>query len=141
MASQRKVVRARQVIVALATTNQRFIRFRPQLPGDRAQLEQRYPLGLIWKNWLLYDEAFWRTHNLTGQTISIFEGDFFGASLDSGPAPGQTRPGLLVSFVDGDRGREYARLTRAERKQKMIAPISAESQSLLANCSTLLGYL
>jgi monoamine oxidase len=122
--SERVRVRARQVIVAFATTNQGLIRFKPALPNDRAQLQQRYPLGLIWKNWLLYDEAFWRTNGFTGNTTSIFEDDFYGVSLDAGPAPDRSRPGLLVAFVDADKGRLFARKTRAERKQIMIDEIA-----------------
>jgi monoamine oxidase len=113
-------VRARKVIVAPATTLQGFIRFDPILPSDRAQLIQRFPLDVIWKNWLVYDEAFWRTNDppYTGQTTSVNQDDFYAVSLDSGPA--ENAPGLLVAFVDGDRGREYAQLTRARRKQRMI---------------------
>ncbi len=123
--SERVTVRARKVIVAFATTIQNFIRFDPILPADRAQLQQRYPLGIIWKNWLVYDEAFWRTHiyppnglPFTGQTTSTHQDDFYAVSLDSGPA--KNAPGLIVAFVDGDKGREYARLTRAQRKQRFI---------------------
>jgi monoamine oxidase len=121
--SERATIRARQVIVAFATTNQGLIRFKPQLPNDRAQLQQRYPLGLIWTCWLLYDEAFWRTNGFSGATTSLLESDFFRSSLDGGPRPEQIRPGLVVSFVDGDAGREFARMTRAQRKQKMLDEI------------------
>ena len=125
--SEQVTVRARKVIVALSTTLQGFIRFNPILASDRAQLQQRFPLGLVWKNWLVYDEAFWRTHiyrsnrkPFTGATTSAHTEDFYGATLDGGPEPNVRTPGLLVGFVDGDRGREYARLTRAERKQRFI---------------------
>jgi monoamine oxidase len=125
--AERVTVRARKVIVALSTTLQGFIRFNPILPSDRAQLIQRFPLDVIWKNWLVYDEAFWRTHiypmngkPFTGATTSAHKEDFYAATLDGGPAPNVTSPGLLVGFVDGDRGREYAQLTRAERKQRFI---------------------
>jgi monoamine oxidase len=125
--SDRVTVRARKVIVAFSTTLQGFIRFNPKLPSDRAQLIQRFPLDVIWKNWLVYDEAFWRNHiyapnglPFTGATTSAHEQDFYAATLDGGPAPNVKRPGLLVGFVDGNKGRKYAQLTRAQRKQRFI---------------------
>ena len=129
--SESVTVRVRKVIVAFATTIQGFIRFQPILPANRAQLQQRYPLGIIWKNWLVYDEAFWRTHihpsngkPFTGQTTSTHQDDFYAATLDAGPAPEITSPGLLVGFVDGDKGREYARMSRARRKLQFIGELA-----------------
>lgn len=64
-------VRARRVIVAIGTALANSIRFDPILQPNRAQLQQRFPQGSIWKIWLAYDRAFWREEGLTGETVSI----------------------------------------------------------------------
>ena len=110
--SESVTVRVRKVIVAFASTIQGFIRFQPILPANRAQLQQRYPLGIIWKNWLVYDEAFWRTHihpsngkQFAGQTTSTHQDDFYAATLDAGPAPEITSPACWSTLLTRTKDR------------------------------------
>ena len=43
------------------------IRFLPDLPPNRAQLDQRVPMGTVIKCMAVYDEPFWRDDGLSGR--------------------------------------------------------------------------
>jgi len=117
------VVNARRVIVAAPSTLDTFIRYDPILPPDRAQLQQRVPLGTVWKIWLVYDRAYWRERNppLTGESISIFPGDFIPNARDGGGPVGQNTPGLMICFVVGDGARAFNAMTREARKAQVLS--------------------
>jgi monoamine oxidase len=118
-------VRARRVIVSTPTTLTTFIRYDPILPPDRAQLQQRVPLGTVWKIWLVYDRAYWRerTPQLTGESISIAPGDFIPNARDGGGPVGQSTPGLMICFVVGDAARTFNTFTREARKARVISEL------------------
>lgn len=114
------VVNSSRVIVAAPTTLDNFIRFDPILPQDRAQLQQRVPLGSVWKIWLVYDRAFWREQGLTGESISIFPDDFMPNARDGGGPAGQLTPGLMICFLVADKARAFNAMTREARKAQVI---------------------
>jgi monoamine oxidase len=127
--SDRAVVRARHVIVAVPTALVSFIRFVPPLPPDRAQLQHRFPQGSVWKIWLAYDQAWWRQvvtsdfpQGFTGETTSIDPADFVTDTRDAG-RPDRLSPGLLNAFVIGDNARRFAALTRDERRARVLAEL------------------
>ncbi|MEA2126254.1 MAG: monoamine oxidase, partial [Solirubrobacteraceae bacterium] len=64
--SDHLTVTARQAIVAVPPAVIPFIRFDPLLPGPRAQLLQRFPMGSVLKCMAVYPEPFWRKDGLTG---------------------------------------------------------------------------
>lgn len=115
------IAEAKRVIVAAPGTLDTFIRFDPILPPDRAQLQQRIPQGSVWKIWLVYDRAFWREQGLTGESISIFPGDFIPNARDGGGPAGQLTPGLMICFVVGDSARAFNAMTRDQRRAKVIS--------------------
>ena len=84
VSSENVSVHARRVIVATGTAMANFIRFDPVLPPARALLQQRMPQGEVWKIWLCYDKAWWRSKKLglNGETISIYGKDFIANSRD-----------------------------------------------------------
>lgn len=122
VSSEQVTVRARRVIVATGTAMANFIRFDPILPAPRALLQQRMPQGEVWKIWLCYDRAWWRTKKggLNGETVSINPKDFIANSRDAGLDADHDRPGLMNAFVAGDRAREFAAMGRARRKAQVI---------------------
>lgn len=116
-------VNARLAIVAVPTTLNGFIRYAPILPPDRAQLQQRLPQGSVWKIWLVYDRAFWRDQGLTGESVSIFPGDFIPNARDGGGPTGQNAPGLMLCFIVGNNARAFNAMSREARKAQVISEL------------------
>lgn len=114
------VAEAKRVIVTAPGALDTFIRFDPILPPDRAQFQQRVPQGSVWKIWLVYDRAFWREQGLSGDTISLFRGDFIPNSRDGGPPVAQLTPGLMICFVLADKARAFNAMTREARRAHVI---------------------
>ena len=115
--SDRLVVEARRVIVAIPPTLTAEIEYRPKLSARRAQLNQRYPMGWTMKCDAIYRTPFWRAHGLSGQAIS-----------DTGPAvstfdlsPPDGWPGVMLGFVVGHEARRWAPQPLAERRRAVLA--------------------
>jgi monoamine oxidase len=117
--SETAIVKARRAIVATTSVAANFIRFDPPLPPDRAQLQQRMGLGSFWKIWLVYDTPFWRPDR-SGQIVSLAPKSFVSNTRDS-TLPGEGRPGLLTCFVDADKARELANMSREKRRAVILA--------------------
>ncbi|MDV7086347.1 FAD-dependent oxidoreductase [Rhodococcus sp. IEGM 248] len=114
-------VRARRAIVAVPLAIASQILYEPLLPMDRSFLHQRMPSGAVMKIAVLYDEPFWRADGLSGQsaapdspaTVTI------DASTDTG------RPGVLCVIVEGPIARKLGTLPEAERKNQVLAELTA----------------
>ena len=114
--SDQATVHASRAIVAIPPVLASHVRWTPRLPTDRMFLLDRLPAGWAWKFALVYDEAFWRTDGLSGQTLAM-ESPFI-VSID---ACGATAPpGILNTFVVGPDARELARLAPAERRRTVV---------------------
>jgi monoamine oxidase len=88
------------------------IEYEPGLPPLRDQLTQRAPMGSVIKCQAVYETPWWREQNLSGRVIS-----------DEGPikvvfdnSPNNGAPGVLMGFIEGDDGREWAERTEDERR-------------------------
>jgi len=114
--ADRVTVRARRVVVALPPTLAGHIRYDPSLPADHARLLQRLPAGATVKIALVYDDPFWRTDGLSGQSLAL--GSPFAITIDACAA--ETPPGILNTFVCGPEARSFARLEPAERRRRVI---------------------
>jgi monoamine oxidase len=110
------VVTAKQVVVAMAPALTAQILFDPPLPPLRAQLAQRFPMGSVIKVCAVYDRPFWRDDGLTGFTVS----DTGPARISFDNTPPKGSPGMLVSFLEGDEARRYARSPLAERRAAVL---------------------
>jgi monoamine oxidase len=109
-------VHARRAIVAVPVWLSDRILWDPPLPIDRAQLIQRVPPGQFWKIHIVYDEPFWRTQGLNGQTLDT--GSPVTLTLDGcGPNPGA---GVLVIITPGARAHELSRMSADERRTTVI---------------------
>src|SRR4051812_29343030 len=102
--SDKLVVQARHVIVAVPPTLAGRIVYAPELPWRRDQLTQRFAQGTLIKVAAYYDKPWWRDKGLTGAAVS-----------DTGPAritfdvtPHDNAVGGLMGFVGGDAARAYA---------------------------------
>ncbi|XP_046546289.1 amine oxidase [flavin-containing] B-like isoform X1 [Haliotis rubra] len=110
-----KVVKCTYVISAMPLTLLSRVRFSPPLPGLKAQLIQRVPMGSVIKTNLFYSTPFWRELDLSGIAMS-----------DNGPSatcfddtkPDGSHPSI-IAFILADQCRSLSQLTKEERKQKL----------------------
>ena len=114
--SDRMIVTADHVIVAVPPAVAAKIQHRPALPALRAQLEQRMPMGTVIKCHARYPTPFWREDGLTGQATSLTGP--VKITFDNSP-PGGT-PGVMLGFIEGTDGRVWGERPAAERKQAVL---------------------
>jgi monoamine oxidase len=114
--SDRAIVTADHVIVAVPPAIAAKIEHRPSLPALRAQLEQRVPMGNVIKCQARYAAPFWREEGLTGQATS--NTGPVKVTFDNSPPDGQ--PGVMLGFVEGTDGRVWGERPAAERKQAVL---------------------
>jgi monoamine oxidase len=115
--SDRARVRARRVIVTGPPSVTSLIDYRPHLPADRMQLTQRFPQGTVIKCEAFYDHPFWRDDGLAGQATS--DTGPVRITFDNSPPDG--KPGVLLGFIEGHDARVYGKMTKAERRQAVLA--------------------
>jgi monoamine oxidase len=106
----------KRVIVAVPPTLAGRIDYEPILPADRDQLTQRLGQGALTKVAAVYDRSFWRDKGLNGTALST--SGYVSATFDDSPPDG--RPGVVFGFVGGDKSRDYARLSTAERRAQVL---------------------
>ena len=114
--SDRMTVIADRVIVTLPPAMAATIDHRPALPGLRAQLEQRVPMGSVVKCQARYPRPFWRDDGLTGQVTS--NTGPVKITFDNSPPSGE--PGVMLGFIEGAEARDWGERPAAERKQAVL---------------------
>jgi monoamine oxidase len=112
-------VRARRAIVAVPIAIASHILFEPMLPVDRMFLHQRMPSGAIYKINIVYDEPFWRSDGLSGQSAA--PGSPATVTIDA--CTDAPRPGVLCVIVEGPIARQLGRLDDAERRRTILAEL------------------
>lgn len=105
-----QTVVAGRVIVAMAPSMMRSIRFSPGLPTTREVLHAEMPMGSIIKTILFYERAFWRERGLSGEAIS--DGSPCRAFFDDTAHDGR-HPALVGFVVAGE-----ARVSRDETTRR-----------------------
>jgi monoamine oxidase len=108
--------RGRRLVMAVPLPLSGRVEYDPPLPGFRDQLTQRMPVGSTIKYLVLYDEPFWRADGLTGEAVS--RSGPIRAVLDACPPDGT--PGVLSAFCAGPAARTMARLTKPERRERVV---------------------
>lgn len=123
-------VMAGRVIIAMAPSMVRSIRFSPELPSAREELQRGMPMGSIVKAILFYERAFWRERGLSGEAIS--DGSPCRAFFDDTGHDG--RHPALVGFVVAGEARvlrdEATRRTAIERQAIRMGLVPAGTRSL-----------
>jgi monoamine oxidase len=109
-------VRAKRVVVAVPPALAARIDYRPALPFERDQLTQRMGQGTLTKVSARYETPFWRADGYTGTALST--DGFVSAAFDGSPPDGN--PGVVFGFVGGDKAREYERLSKGERRSRIL---------------------
>ncbi|HMG28161.1 MAG TPA: flavin monoamine oxidase family protein [Acidimicrobiia bacterium] len=113
-------VRARRVVVAIPPTLSGHIAYEPQLPVDRLLLAQSMPAGSILKASVVYEEPFWRTDGLTGQSVATASP--LEMTLDASPVTGV--PGVLAAFAFGPHGRALGAQDPGERRRVVLETLT-----------------
>ncbi len=114
--SDRMVVEAREVIVAVPPKLVLGIHFEPGLPAAKRKLLKGTPPGNLIKWEAVYDTPWWRDDGYSGQAVS--EQGPANTTFDNTP-PGGT-PGILFGFVGGDQARSFRKLGRAARRKAVL---------------------
>jgi monoamine oxidase len=114
--SDRLVVEAREVIVAIPPVLAARIDFAPALPRGRRKLLNGIVPGHLIKWEAVYETPFWRADGLSGQAVS--EQGPANTTFDNTPPGGS--PGVLFGFVGGDGARAFRKLSRAARRDAVL---------------------
>lgn len=114
--SDRVVVRAKRVIVAIPPVLAGRIDYRPILPAARDSLTQRLAQGTLTKVAAVYRTPFWREAGLNGSALST--DGLVNATFDDSPPDGD--PGVIFGFVGGDSARTFAGLGSRQRRSTVL---------------------
>jgi monoamine oxidase len=114
-------VLARHAVVAVPPALALEIAFDPVLPNERLTLYRKAVAGTETKTLIVYDEPFWRTDGLSGQTAE--PGSVAEVTLDATPASG--KPGVIASFTFGRVARQVDALNAAERRRAVLDALAA----------------
>ena len=129
-----KGLSSQAVIVAIPPALRQKITFTPSLNGEYRQFLQRSPMGSKFKVLAVYAEAFWREGGYCGLgrgNLQILE-----ETADSGPV--ESNPGVMVSFVAGNKAAALNRLPDIEQRRliledlvRFLGPKAAEPLDLV----------
>ncbi len=111
---------ARRAIVATPPVVASKIEFDPPLPPAHAHLLRRYVPGAIIKTITSYEEPFWRSDGLTGETVA--PASPVPISIDQSPLGAS--PGVLTSFAVGTHALELAGLTPEQRREAWLKELA-----------------
>jgi monoamine oxidase len=109
-------VTARRVIVAVPIAIGSQILYEPMLSVDRSFLHQRMPSGAVYKINVVYDESFWRSDGLSGQSAA--PGTPASVTIDACTDTGT--PGVLCVIVEGPVARDLCRLDPTDRRRQVL---------------------
>jgi putrescine oxidase len=112
----RIAVESRAAIVAVPPNVAGLIRFEPALPAWRMRLQQAMSQGDVIKVLAVYDEPFWRAEGLAGEGFAPYH--LVREVYDNTPPAG--RPGVLCTFLAGERALELERLPHGERRALVL---------------------
>ncbi len=108
--------RGKRVIVTLPPALVGSIRFLPALTSQRAQLDQRVPMGSVFKCMAVYKRPFWRDQGLSGMATS----DTGPVKLTFDNSPPDGSPGVLLGFIEGQEARDFAGSSRDQRRAAVL---------------------
>ena len=121
-------IRARRVIVAVPLAIASQIVYEPMLPVERSFLHQRMPGGSIIKTSVVYDEPFWRTDGLSGQSAA--PGLPATVTIDACTDTGN--PGVLCVITEGPLARELGHADEADRRATVLKDLAVRFGSKAA---------
>jgi monoamine oxidase len=108
----------RHVIVAIPPTLAGRILYDPALPANRDHLTQRSPMGAAIKIQVVYETPFWRRAGLSGAALCFAPSSPVHITFDNSPPSG--RPGILLTFMEGDDANAWGPRTEAARRKAVL---------------------
>jgi monoamine oxidase len=114
-------VRAKRVVVSTPPLLASRIDYEPALPIEHSNLLQRIPPGSIMRAVVGYEEPFWRTDGLTGETLA--PGHTCAFSIDQTPKSGT--PGIISIYSSGPPAVQLAKREPNERRKVFLDALTA----------------
>jgi monoamine oxidase len=111
----------RAAIVAMPPAQAAQLRFSPELPADRLELQQRMEMGACAKVLVVYQTPWWRQQGLSGIAI----GDRPWVELCADSSDPESGTGVLAAFVVGHRYARWAPLEAEARRQAVLGDLAA----------------
>jgi monoamine oxidase len=118
--ADRLVVDARRAIVAVPPVLAAEIRHSPALPASKRAILRAMTPGNLTKAEAIYARPFWREAGLSGQGFS----DVGLARIPFDNSPPEGDLGVLFSFIGGARHAEWASLTPAVRRARVLEDLA-----------------
>jgi monoamine oxidase len=118
LTTDRGLIAADHVIVAVPPVMAGRIDYDPPLPASRDQLTQRAPMGWGMKVFASYPTPFWREDGLSGFVSDPTPGSIVDGVFDNSPPEGS--PGVLYGLIEGDAAREWGSRPGEERKAAVL---------------------
>ncbi len=112
---------APHVVVTVPPALALEIEFDPALPADRETLYRNAIAGPESKTLVVYDEPFWRSDGLSGQSAQ--PGSAAEVTIDASPADG--RAGVLASFAFSHVAERFDTLDPADRRRAVLDTLAA----------------
>ena len=111
--------RCRAVVVALPPALRSRIVFEPGLPHRFSGLQQRSPMGSMFKIFTIYPTAWWRDKGLNGYA----QGNLSTVELTADSSPPSGKPGILASFVAADSAVKLSLKNAKDRRELILADL------------------
>ena len=111
--------RCRAVVVAMPPALRSRIVFEPGLPPQVSGLQQRSPMGSMFKILSIYQTAWWRDQGLNGYA----QGNLPTVQLTADSSPPSGKPGVLGAFVSADRAVSLGLQNPRARREAILADL------------------
>lgn len=118
--TDRRELRGRYAIVALAPALAGRIRYSPPLPAARDALSQQMPHGAGTKAVAVFERPWWREQGLSG--LAMADRGIVQLVHDASPIDGSR--GVLAAFVLGQAAREINPMAAQDRRRVILAAIA-----------------
>ncbi|ADG77319.1 Putrescine oxidase OS=Tsukamurella paurometabola (strain ATCC 8368 / DSM / CCUG 35730 / CIP 100753 / JCM 10117 / KCTC 9821 / NBRC 16120 / NCIMB 702349 /NCTC 13040) OX=521096 GN=Tpau_0682 PE=4 SV=1 [Tsukamurella paurometabola] len=129
--SDRAVVHARTVILAVPPNLYSRIQFVPPLPREQQIAHQHISMGLVIKIHAVYATPFWREEGLSGTAFGggrlvqeVYDNTNYGRNDTGGEDGVEDSYGTLVGFISDHYAEQMWALPPAERRHRILAAIA-----------------
>lgn len=106
-----QIYKANKIIISIPLPSVKQIIFEPKLPMERQILVDNMFMASVIKYQLVYDNPFWRTNNLNGQSLTL--GGYVSGTFDNSLP--ESSNGILVAFVHANKAKDLFLKTKDER--------------------------
>ena len=120
--------RAKKAIIAIPPPMAAAIRFYPPLSEKKKEVLEQVFMGNVGKCFMVYQKAFWRDKNFSGQILAD-EHSPFQTMFDNSPQNGHY--GIILAFTIGERAEKHFQKGKTERemilKKKLMEYFGSEA--------------